>query len=87
MCLKGPGKVCYGRYGRSICFGDSGGPLFVKENGKAKCLLGLSSYVKHLRCSENEKYAVFTSVPYYRRWIRDVASLQFETDEEKNSRL
>lgn len=66
------GLLCYIYFGKAMhCKGDSGGPLFVKENGKAKCLLGIVSY-NLSECQPDSKYpGAFTNVPYFRDWIEE----------------
>ena len=47
-----------------ICYGDSGGPLLVREGDDLR-LCGIASYV----IGPCEGYAVYTNLQYYRPWI------------------
>merc|ERR1719187_416352 len=59
--------LCVFKSGSSACTGDSGGPLACKKNGVTK-LVGAASFVWG-SCSTYFP-TVYTSVPYYRGWIR-----------------
>ena len=59
----------------SICFGDSGGPIIVRDNNKW-VLIGIISYVSGHVSQDKSKYycdnyspSFFTSVPYFLEWI------------------
>jgi len=62
--------------GSSACVGDSGGPLACQRNG-TWYLMGAASYVSVERnrdCSTSMP-SVYTSVPYYREWIKENSGL------------
>lgn len=50
--------------GRATCSGDSGGPIFLEQNGQY-FIIGVTSRGSML-CN---KVGVYTNVPYYRDWI------------------
>jgi len=62
--------------GSSACVGDSGGPLACKRDG-TWYLMGAASYVfldSKRNCSTTQP-SVYTSVPYYRAWIKENTGL------------
>jgi len=61
-------RVCGFTNGGSPHSGDSGGPLFIMENGKYT-LIGVSSYT--YAHAPRTKPAVFANVAYYYKWIKD----------------
>ncbi|CAF1021331.1 unnamed protein product [Brachionus calyciflorus] len=68
-------QICAGELagGKSVCHGDPGVPLFVKDNvnGKEKFVLtGVTSY--GFGCGIKNLPAVFTRVSYYMNWIQDL---------------
>ncbi|KAK3088797.1 hypothetical protein FSP39_023811 [Pinctada imbricata] len=78
------GYLCAGyRSGiRSVCTGDSGGPLQCKDNSGIWRLVGISSYVAP-NCSSTNKPNVFTDVMQYTSWIRNETRCKFICDNGK----
>ena len=64
--------LCVFKQGSSACSGDSGGPLACEKDGQFK-LVGAASFVWG-SCSTYYP-TVYTSVPYYREWIRQHSGL------------
>ncbi|XP_058457217.1 brachyurin-like [Malaya genurostris] len=62
ICLSGEG-------GRSVCNGDSGGPLAVRENDRS-LQVGISSFVHSSGCASGIP-AAFVRVTHYLTWIRE----------------
>lgn len=68
------------RNGRGICFGDSGGPAFVKLGGR-RILIGVASAVYNLdqKAASRPNYdacrstAIYVSVFYHLNWIRQAS--------------
>lgn len=56
-----------GKGGRSVCNGDSGGPMMLKEDGK-NVLIGLTSFGISLGCEAGWP-GVFTRISHYMPWI------------------
>lgn len=54
----------------SVCFGDSGGPAFVRENGKL-VQLGVASSVSNQACDQT---SVHTDVQAFENWIQTTAA-------------
>lgn len=57
----------YEEGGKSSCHGDSGGPLFVKDNTDTWVLAGITSW--GAVCAGVKQPAVYTRVPYFYDWI------------------
>ncbi|MCO5250940.1 MAG: trypsin-like serine protease [Candidatus Kapabacteria bacterium] len=57
----------YEEGGKSSCHGDSGGPLFVKDNTDTWALAGITSW--GAICAGVKQPAVYTRVPYFYDWI------------------
>ncbi|MBS4000003.1 MAG: trypsin-like serine protease [Desulfobulbaceae bacterium] len=57
----------YEEGGKSSCHGDSGGPLFVKDNTDTWVLAGITSW--GAVCGGAKQPAVYTRVPYFYDWI------------------
>jgi hypothetical protein len=57
----------YEEGGKSSCHGDSGGPLFVKDNTDNWALAGITSW--GAICGGVKQPAVYTRVPYFYDWI------------------
>lgn len=70
--------------GKSSCFGDSGGPLTIRNEDDTKdILLGLVSWGP--KCAAEKTPGVYASVPYYYNWINNIIAgfepeLAFEND-------
>lgn len=69
-----PGQICAGHPPRSICFGDSGGPLIrsiFDSNGRIYWQqVGITSGT--VDCGHKANFSdVYTSVSHYNRWIFD----------------
>ncbi|XP_058457024.1 brachyurin-like [Malaya genurostris] len=62
ICLSGHG-------GRSVCFGDSGGPLAVRENNRT-IQVGITSFVHWSGCDTGHA-AGFARVSYFLSWIAE----------------
>jgi hypothetical protein len=62
------GVICAAKPGKATCRGDSGGPLVVSVNREA-FLAGIVSWGKG-RCTGDGQPGVYTSVTFYRDWIR-----------------
>lgn len=60
----------------SVCFGDSGGPAFVKD-GDAFVQWGIASSVTSSECNEA---SIHTNVVPYRRWIKSAGSNLRQSD-------
>lgn len=60
----------------SVCFGDSGGPAFVKK-GDSFLMWGVDSSVTTSECNEA---SIHTSVVSYRKWIKSAGSKLRATD-------
>lgn len=70
------------RNGSGVCLGDSGGGLFIKENG-VSYLKGVvsSSLIKDEQCDVS-KNAVYTNVPMFSEWIGRTSGLAIGTSIE-----
>lgn len=65
------GVVCAkGEEHRSVCNGDSGGPLITTNNS----LIGLASFGSTKGC-ESGYPQVFTLISFYQQWIKEVAGV------------
>ena len=58
--------------GGAPCTFDEGGPLSFEGNGTGTTLAGIFSF--NDRCRSITP-SVFTSIPYYREWIREVTGV------------
>jgi endopeptidase E len=65
--------VCLGGVvGKSVCFGDSGGPAVVQENGQWK-QIGTASFVTNGQCRGYSVYsAVSPGVDFIRQYVKDL---------------
>lgn len=75
-----PEMICAGfRYQNAgVCFGDSGGPLFVLTDKGQPCLVGITSWAE--ACGGTGGYLEgFTRVSHYRSWIMDTLALYAPT--------
>jgi secreted trypsin-like serine protease len=61
-------NICAGlkQGGKDSCYGDSGGPLWIKSGGKDH-LVGIVSWGEG--CAEPRKYGVYTRVAAFEQWI------------------
>ncbi|XP_063713756.1 ovochymase-like [Symsagittifera roscoffensis] len=51
---------------KATCSGDSGGPVFVTENGEPKCFYGLVSFAAASKeCGERDSPTVFAKISFY----------------------
>lgn len=64
------------------CYGDSGGPVYMKNEAGEMIQLGVASYVTTRPKSENDQVSpcgdeiVYTRVGYFLKWIRDEIAKQ-----------
>ena len=61
------------------CNGYPGGPLVDKENGKPRCLIGVSSFNAE-RCDNPNYSSVFTAAAVFKTWIE--AQVTFKVHEQ-----
>ncbi|WDE13563.1 trypsin-like serine protease [Thalassomonas haliotis] len=66
-------QLCASTNTESSCSGDSGGPLFVNENGQDK-QIGVVSYGYTASCTSSVAPSVFTRVSSYTDWIDSVVN-------------
>ncbi|XP_052224327.1 uncharacterized protein LOC127839977 [Dreissena polymorpha] len=73
--------ICAGYYSgvKSICRGDSGGPLMCLDNTGTWKLHGIASYVAN-NCNMTERPNIYTDVKQYLPWIDDKTSCKFVCD-------
>ncbi len=64
-----PSQVLTDGRARGVCFGDSGGPAFIR-NAKAFIQWGIASSVTRESCDEE---SIHTDVRPYRKWISKIA--------------
>lgn len=57
---------------RDACFGDSGGPLFVRSHAHGTVLVGVVSW--GVSCASTDYPGVYTRVAYYTDWIQQHAT-------------
>jgi secreted trypsin-like serine protease len=60
-----PGMICAAALGKDTCQGDSGGPMVIAGN---KTLVGITSW--GYGCADPRYAGVYTSVAYFRNWIK-----------------
>ena len=60
-------QICAGTTDKSVCAGDSGGPLSTSMNGRSY-QVGIASFVDG-ECSQQHRPAVFVRVQAYNNWI------------------
>lgn len=59
------------RQGRGVCFGDSGGPSFVKVNDEFVVWGVASAVTANPQCRE---YGIYTNVSAYGEWLKEAAA-------------
>ncbi|XP_074085431.1 transmembrane protease serine 11D-like [Macrotis lagotis] len=66
-----PSMICAGRPDGSVdaCQGDSGGPLAMADSRQIWSVWGLVSF--GVGCGQPNRPGVYTSVPFFRDWIRE----------------
>jgi secreted trypsin-like serine protease len=65
--------ICAGGRGRDSCFGDSGGPLFIRGRSNDNDVqVGIVSFGNPKACATANLPGVYTRVSYYRGWIYTV---------------
>ncbi|XP_022109261.1 mannan-binding lectin serine protease 1-like [Acanthaster planci] len=70
--------VCAGSSagGRDTCFGDSGGPLMLKEATTGRYFaFGLVSWGEGNQCAQAGQYGVYAKVGNFENWIRETAQI------------
>ncbi|XP_059490106.1 brachyurin-like isoform X2 [Neocloeon triangulifer] len=67
LCTSGTG-------GKSICYGDNGGPLTILETDGKPTLIGIASHVGFAGCASGYPQ-VFTRVTYFMQWIASNAGV------------
>lgn len=63
VCVKGEER-------RSVCSGDSGGPLITPDN----TLIGLANFVSIRGCEKGDPQ-VFSRISYYQKWIKETTGI------------
>jgi len=66
----GPGHLCAGGSGASICRGDGGGPLTVEGRTGRHTLVGVTIGTVQESCDVDHP-SYFVDVSYYRDWIKE----------------
>ncbi|XP_023345598.1 transmembrane protease serine 9 isoform X2 [Eurytemora carolleeae] len=66
-----PQHLCTLRKGKDVCRGDSGGPLFLRENG-IYIQIGISSW--GTECANSKYPAVFINVHSFSSWIENIVT-------------
>lgn len=64
-------QICASTATKTSCSGDSGGPLYVTENGQDK-QIGIVSYGYSISCSSNIAPSVYTRISSYTNWIDSI---------------
>jgi len=67
---------------KDSCSGDSGGPLFVKDDGKYG-LIGIVSFGDG--CAQPDKYGVYTRVASYESWIESKTGMKVSAEGDLSS--
>lgn len=62
--------LCVVESGKSICNGDSGGPLMYQFERSRLSLEGIVSYGMQ-NCTQSQTPGVYTRVRFYERWLRN----------------
>ena len=78
-------QICAGfaQGGVDSCSGDSGGPLFVEQDGQ-RTLVGVVSFGDG--CARPDAYGIYTNVSFFRSWIEQYVELE-PTSAENSSNL
>ena len=65
----GRGQICAGLLegGRDSCYGDSGGPLIVRNDDGCALQVGIVSWGEG--CAQRDAFGVYTRVSHYADWI------------------
>lgn len=63
------GVICAGEVGKDACTGDSGGPLYQRQQGNQAIQVGIVSFGDS--CGKAKTPGVFTSVAEYLPWINE----------------
>ena len=72
------GTICSsGAGGKGSCYGDSGGPMILSQNGGSWIQIGITSFGRD-RCELGYPDG-FTRVQYYIRWIESITGMSIET--------
>ncbi|XP_060565192.1 uncharacterized protein LOC132724366 isoform X3 [Ruditapes philippinarum] len=76
--------LCAGYYSgvRSICKGDSGGPLLCKDKHEKWKIFGVSSYVANY-CNMTERPNIYSNVSHFLPWISEKTECKFRCDNGK----
>ncbi|XP_052762576.1 uncharacterized protein LOC128205159 isoform X5 [Mya arenaria] len=76
--------LCAGYYSgiRSICKGDSGGPLICQDTHQKWKVWGVASYVANF-CNMTERPNIYTDVRRLHGWIQSVTECKFRCDNGK----
>ncbi|XP_045181242.2 uncharacterized protein LOC123540352 isoform X3 [Mercenaria mercenaria] len=76
--------LCAGYYSgvRSICKGDSGGPLLCLDQQNTWRIFGVSSYVANF-CNMTERPNIYTNVTHLLPWIHEKTECKFRCDNGK----
>lgn len=75
---------------KGSCSGDSGGPLFIDDNGQS-LLVGLASWVNGADCGSPGSPGVYTRLAYYYNWLVEktgiINSYVKQNDSENNFKV
>jgi secreted trypsin-like serine protease len=62
-------EICAGEGKKGVCYGDSGGPLFIRK-GSGIVQIGIISHIYGTTsCLSSQKPQMFTSVAYFATWL------------------
>lgn len=76
--LEALGDVCaHGPRGQDACHGDSGGPLFMRDDQGRATIVGLVAYGEHCSVEPGKaRTGYYTGVAFHRQWIEDQGALE-----------